>query len=160
MPAQNPTPEVDSQGPITTLRKMTKQLPIENEIKKRTWRWIGHTLTKPPETITRQVITWNPSGKRRRGRPRNTWQRDTEKKQRRWDTPGEKCRGWPLTENSGVPWSMAYVSSERKGISNWDSAGQDHIHGRVTYYTTFDHHSRPVDNHLHHQLPANSFIYC
>ena len=63
----------------TTLWKMTKQLPIENEIKKRKWRWIGHTLRKPPNTITRQAITWNPPGKRRRGRPRNTWQRDTEK---------------------------------------------------------------------------------
>ena len=60
---------------------MTKQLPIENEIKKRKWRWIGHTLRKPPNTITRQAITWNPPGKRRRGRPRtrNTWQRDTGK---------------------------------------------------------------------------------
>ena len=50
-----------------------------NEIKKRKWRWIGHTLRKPPNTTTRQAITWNPPGKRRRGRPRNTWQRDTEK---------------------------------------------------------------------------------
>ena len=61
--------------PNTTLWKTTKQLPIENEIKKRKWRWIGHTLRKPPESITRQAITWNPPGKRRRGRPRNTWQR-------------------------------------------------------------------------------------
>ena len=63
----------------TTLWKMTKQLPIENEIKKRKWRWIGHSLRKPQNTITRQAITWNPPGKSRRGRPRNTWQRDTEK---------------------------------------------------------------------------------
>ncbi len=62
-----------------TLWKWTKQLPIENEIKKRKWRWIGHALRKPPETITRQAITWNPPGKRRRGRPRNTWQSDTER---------------------------------------------------------------------------------
>ena len=41
--------------------------------------WIGHTLRKQPETITRQAITWNTPGKTRRGRPRNTWQRDTEK---------------------------------------------------------------------------------
>ena len=61
--------------PNTTLWKTTKQLPIENEIKKRKWRWIGHTLRKPPETVTRQAITWNPPGKRRRGRTRNSWQR-------------------------------------------------------------------------------------
>ena len=99
----------------TTLWKMTKQLPIENEIKKRKWRWIGHTLRKPPNTITRQAITWNPPGKRRRGRPRNTWQRT--KKRRRWDTPGEKWRRRPRTENGGVPWSMAYAPSEQTGIS-------------------------------------------
>ena len=64
----------------TTLWKMTKQLPMQNEIKKRKWRWIGHILRKPPETITRQAITWNPPPvKRRRGRPRNTYQRDTER---------------------------------------------------------------------------------
>ena len=51
--------------PNTTLWKTTKQLPIENEIKKRKWRWIGHTLRKPPESITRQAITWNPPGKRK-----------------------------------------------------------------------------------------------
>jgi len=45
----------------TTLWKRTKQLPIENEIKKR-W-WIGHTLMKHSETITRQVIAWNPQGR-------------------------------------------------------------------------------------------------
>ena len=39
-------------------------------------------------------------------------------KQRRWDTPGEKWRGWPRTENGGIPWSMAYAPSEQKGISN------------------------------------------
>ena len=39
------------------------------------------------------------------------------KKRRRWDTPGEKWRRWPRTENGGVPWSMAYAPSEQTGIS-------------------------------------------
>ena len=38
------------------------------------------------------------------------------KKRRRWDTPGEKWRRWPRTENGGVPWSMAYAPSEQSGI--------------------------------------------
>ncbi|KAK2169554.1 hypothetical protein NP493_1186g00003 [Ridgeia piscesae] len=49
--------------PNTTLWKWTRQLPLENEIKKRKRRWIGHMLRKPPETITRQAITWNPQGR-------------------------------------------------------------------------------------------------
>ena len=56
----------------------TEQMEVEEEIRKRKWRWIGHTLRKPPTNITRQALTWNPQGKRKRGRPRNTWRRDLE----------------------------------------------------------------------------------
>lgn len=55
-----------------------KQEPIESQIRRRKWGWIGHTLRKPPATITRQALTWNPQGKRKRGRPKNSWRRDTE----------------------------------------------------------------------------------
>ena len=42
------------------------------------WRWVGHTLRRPV-SIARQSLTWNPQGKRKKGRPRNTWRRDLEK---------------------------------------------------------------------------------
>ena len=54
------------------------QEPMEVQIRQRKWRWIGHTLRKSPSSITRQALTWNPQGKRKRGRPRNTWRRDSE----------------------------------------------------------------------------------
>ncbi|KAK7107318.1 hypothetical protein V1264_015265 [Littorina saxatilis] len=54
----------------------TRQQPVEEDILQRRWRWIGHTLRKPASNITRQALTWNPQGKRKRGRPRNTWRRD------------------------------------------------------------------------------------
>lgn len=60
------------------LWERTCQLPAEEEIRKRRWGWIGHTLRKPPTSITRQALRWNPQGKRKRGRPRNTWRRDLE----------------------------------------------------------------------------------
>jgi hypothetical protein len=60
------------------LWQRSKQLPAEGEIRKRRWRWIGHTLRKPASSITRQALTWNPQGKRKRGRPRNTWRRELE----------------------------------------------------------------------------------
>ena len=50
----------------------TKQTPIVEEIKKRKWGWIGHTLRKPPQNITRQALDWNPQGKRNVGKPRQT----------------------------------------------------------------------------------------
>ena len=60
------------------LWQRTGQLAAEEEIKRRKWRWIGHTLRKAPTSITRQALTWNPQGRRKRGRPRNSWRRDLE----------------------------------------------------------------------------------
>ena len=57
------------------LWKHTKQPGIDLQIRKRKWGWLGHTLRKPHDVITRQVLKWNPQGKRGRGRPRNTWRR-------------------------------------------------------------------------------------
>ena len=53
----------------------TNQSPVETEIKKRKWSWIGHTLRKPASNITRQALYWNPQGKRKVGRPKQTWRR-------------------------------------------------------------------------------------
>ena len=60
------------------LWQRANQDPINTQIKRRKWVWIGHTLRKPPNSITRQALKWNPQDKRSRGRPRNTWRRDTE----------------------------------------------------------------------------------
>ena len=56
----------------------TKQAPVEEDIKKRKWGWIGHTLRKSPSNVTRQVLDWNPQGKRKGGRPRQTRRRSTD----------------------------------------------------------------------------------
>lgn len=60
------------------LWQRTQQKTIAQEITERKWRWIGHTWRKDQENITRQALDWNPQGKRKRGRPRNTWRRTTE----------------------------------------------------------------------------------
>ena len=54
------------------------QEPVAKQILWGKWGWIGHTLRKPASSTTRQALTWNPQGKRKRGRPRNSWRRDTE----------------------------------------------------------------------------------
>jgi hypothetical protein len=61
---------------LPKLWQQTSQQPVEIEIRRRRWRWIGHTLRKPASNITRQALRWNPQGKRKRGRPRNSWRRD------------------------------------------------------------------------------------
>ena len=60
------------------LRKTANKEPLAPQIRRRKWGWIGHTLRKPASNITRQAQTWNPQGKRKMGRARNTWGRDTE----------------------------------------------------------------------------------
>ena len=53
----------------------TGQKPLEFELKRRAWQWIGHTLRKPGGCIAKTALEWNPQGKRRRGRPRQSWRR-------------------------------------------------------------------------------------
>ena len=48
------------------------------ELRKRRWRWIGHTLRRPTRSIARQALFWNPQGKRSKGRPRQAWRRERE----------------------------------------------------------------------------------
>jgi hypothetical protein len=54
------------------LWRITKQKPIEIQIKRRKWKWIGHTLRKETGAIEKTSLDWNPQGCRRRGRPKRT----------------------------------------------------------------------------------------
>ncbi|CAH8483550.1 unnamed protein product [Schistosoma curassoni] len=60
------------------LWERTNQVPSEEEIRKRRWRWIGHTLRKSSNYITKQALTWNPEWKQRIGRLKNTLCREIE----------------------------------------------------------------------------------
>ena len=61
------------------LLERTGQVPIQTEIGRRRWKWVGHTLRKGKNSITRQALQWNPQGSRGRGRPRETWRRCMER---------------------------------------------------------------------------------
>ena len=61
----------------------TGQKMISEELGRRKWRWLGHTLRKPPGSIARQSLQWNPQGQRKRGRPRTTWRRCIEEEMRK-----------------------------------------------------------------------------
>ncbi|VDO92742.1 unnamed protein product [Schistosoma curassoni] len=54
------------------LWERTNQLPAEEEIRKRRWKWIGYRLRKSSNRIMRQSLTWNGEGKRKRLSPKNT----------------------------------------------------------------------------------------
>ncbi|VDO62751.1 unnamed protein product [Schistosoma curassoni] len=60
--------------------------PAEQGIRKRRWKWIGHTLRKSSNCITRQAPTWNPEGKRRKERSNNTLRRELEADMKRMNS--------------------------------------------------------------------------
>jgi hypothetical protein len=61
------------------LWKRTGQDKISNQIKQKKFRWLGHTLRKDKDDITKHSLKWNPQGQRKRGRPKNTWRRQLSK---------------------------------------------------------------------------------
>jgi len=73
------------------LWKKTQQDQVKQTILRRKWKWIGHTLRKAPSNMTRQALSWNPQGKRKRGRPKNTWRRDLEAELRAVNTTWSKA---------------------------------------------------------------------
>ncbi|VDP21332.1 unnamed protein product [Schistosoma margrebowiei] len=68
------------------LWERTNQLPTGKEIRKKRWKWIEYTLRKSANCITRQALTWNPEGKRKRGRPKNTLRRIIEADMKRMNS--------------------------------------------------------------------------
>jgi hypothetical protein len=60
------------------LWRITQQKSVENQIKRRKWKWIGHTLRKEAGAIEKTAKDGNPQGYRRRGRPKRMWQRTIE----------------------------------------------------------------------------------
>ena len=52
---------------------------ISDTIRKKRWKWIGHVLRMEGNQNVRIALDWTPEGKRRRGRPRETWRRTVEK---------------------------------------------------------------------------------
>ena len=48
---------------------------IVEEVQRRRWKWLGHILRMNRSRHPLIALTWNPQGKRRRGRPKGTWRR-------------------------------------------------------------------------------------
>ncbi|VDO87014.1 unnamed protein product [Schistosoma margrebowiei] len=77
------------------------QIPAEEEIRKKRWKWIGHTLREAPNCVTRQVLTWNPQGQRKRGRLKNTKHREMEVDMRKMNKNWMEGPGQSGLENAG-----------------------------------------------------------
>ncbi|VDO52636.1 unnamed protein product [Schistosoma margrebowiei] len=97
------------------LWERTNQLPAEEEISKRHWKWIRHTLRKSSNCITRSALTLNPEEKRKRGKPRNTLRSEIEADMKRINN---NWKGLLNTELDGKCWWEAYAPLRRvAGVS-------------------------------------------
>jgi hypothetical protein len=57
------------------IRELSGQEPVSNDIRLRRWRYVGHTLRRNDQRITKQALKWETCGSRKRGRPRETLKR-------------------------------------------------------------------------------------
>lgn len=61
------------------IRRRTGVETISSQVARRRWAWLGHVLRMDHNTHPRTALTWVPEGKRKRGRPRETWRRTVER---------------------------------------------------------------------------------
>jgi len=76
---------------------------VLEQLRRRKWNWIGHTLRRSYVSIAKQVLQWTPQGHRGRGRPSNTWKRDLEREMwtagsrfswKKMETAAQDRAGW------------------------------------------------------------------
>ena len=61
------------------LYSKTGTTQISQEVTLRRWRWLGHILRRDANSNVRVALSWTPEGRRKRGRPRETWRRSIDK---------------------------------------------------------------------------------
>ena len=61
------------------LYRLTSTKPVSETIRERRWRYIGHILKREPSSHVRVALTWKPEGRRKKGRPKETWRRTVER---------------------------------------------------------------------------------
>ena len=91
------------------LWKTANQEPVSAQICRRKWGWMSHTLGKPASNITLQAVTWNPQRKRKSGRRRNTWRRNTEAEMLRSGLSWKELEKTAQSGVSDVVLSKAYA---------------------------------------------------
>lgn len=73
------------------LLRTTRSEPVELVIRRRKWRWIGHVLRR--NDIAKEALDWNPQGRRKQGRPKDTWRRSIDREAAATNTTWLQIRG-------------------------------------------------------------------
>jgi len=98
------------------LWRITLQKSIENQIKRRKWNWIGHTLRKETGAIQKTALDWNPQRYSRRGRPKRTWRRTIEDEIRSTRRSWNEVKGIAADRNAWKLFMDALCSARSKKI--------------------------------------------
>jgi YD repeat-containing protein len=69
------------------MRELADIDKISTVIKVRRWKWIGHVLRSHSESHARTALTWTPEGRRKEGRPNETWRRTVDRVERTYPWP-------------------------------------------------------------------------
>ena len=98
------------------LWRITHQKSIDNQIKRRIWNWIEHTLRKETGTIEETALDWNPQVYRRRSRPKRTWRRTIEDERRSTRRSWNEVKGIAEDRNAWKLLMDAMRSTRNKRI--------------------------------------------
>jgi hypothetical protein len=99
------------------LWETTGEKPIELQIKKRKWKWIGHTIRKDENAVERTALDWNPQGRRKSGRPKKAWRRSVMEKAQREGRTWREVKGLAADRSrwkSFVEALRSYTGDNRK----------------------------------------------
>jgi hypothetical protein len=96
------------------LWRIAKQKPIEIQIKRRKWNWIGHTLRKEGGAVETTALDWNPLGCIRRGRSKRTWRRTIEDEIINTGRSGNEVKGIAGERNSWKVFMHALCATSSK----------------------------------------------
>ena len=102
------------------------------QIRRRKWRWVGHTLRKAHTNVTRQALEWNPQGNRKRGRPRQTWRQSLLEELKTAGMSWRLLNQQPGTGQSGRLWSRLYAP---QGVKRTKICPQEFMHAMVEAFS-------------------------
>ena len=65
--------------PMKISNYLTSITLVSEIIRESWWKYIGHIFRREHSSNLKVALTWKPEGRRRRGRPKETWSRTSEK---------------------------------------------------------------------------------
>ena len=117
------------------VRKRAGSERLSTQIRTRRWTWIGHVLRMKPDLLPRTALNWAPEGKRKRGRPRETWRRTIEKERSQGETCLQQFTTWLdyRVEETGRP--LTVLAHNFQGYDSYPLVEEYHCQKRVLEQT-------------------------